>query len=139
MTRASLLCRCRCGSCPDHVLTWMALDHSLASRGRLAEVITHYAEAVRLNPKYAETHSQLATALLRQDRPGQAVVHDTWALYNVAIAEEPRRHAVLISRAWSERPGHRGIPAREGHRAERENLATGFGGGALGRCRPVAR
>jgi protein O-mannosyl-transferase len=56
------------------------LGHALAAEGRLDEAITHYTEAVRIRPGYAEAHNNLGLALTRQGRIDEAIPHYTEAL-----------------------------------------------------------
>jgi tetratricopeptide (TPR) repeat protein len=56
------------------------LGHALAKRGRFAEAVPHYVEALRLKPDYAEAHNNLGYALADQDRVREAIAHYSEAL-----------------------------------------------------------
>jgi Flp pilus assembly protein TadD len=59
------------------------LGTSLARRGRLAEAVPHFEDALRLEPGNFLAHNNLGVALMVQDRLAEAVVH-----YQKAIALE---------------------------------------------------
>ncbi len=56
------------------------LGVALASLGRTAEAVGHYAEAVRLAPGFAEAHNNLGNALARSGRIPEALAHYEEAL-----------------------------------------------------------
>ena len=70
------------------------LGHALASEGRLDEAISHYGEAVRIHPGYAEAHNNLGLALARQGNIDEAMPHYTEAM---------RVHAGLLRGTWQSR------------------------------------
>jgi predicted TPR repeat methyltransferase len=64
------------------------LGLALAKQGRLTEAISHYSEALRINPAWAEAHNMLGNALAGQGNLQQAVFHYSEALrINPAMAE----------------------------------------------------
>jgi tetratricopeptide (TPR) repeat protein len=56
------------------------LASALGRRGRLAEAIAHYRQALRLNPDLAEPHVGLGLALARQGQLEEAIAHYRQAL-----------------------------------------------------------
>jgi Tfp pilus assembly protein PilF len=64
------------------------LGLALAKQGRPKEAISHYSEALRINPAWAEAHNILGNALARQGNLRRAVSHYSEALrINPAMAE----------------------------------------------------
>jgi len=57
-----------------------ALGNALASKGKLAEAIAHYREALRFKPDFADAHNNLGNALTRQGKPEEAIAHFQEAL-----------------------------------------------------------
>lgn len=49
------------------------LGYALADQGRIDEAITHYREAIALQPSFAEPHANLGIALARQGRVDEAI------------------------------------------------------------------
>ena len=76
----------------------MALGSLLQDKGDAAEAMTHYSEAVRLKPDFAEAHNKLGTTLADQGKTVEAVPHFVEAirlkpdfpeaLYNLALFEQ---------------------------------------------------
>jgi len=72
----------------------------LGQTGHLTEAIPHFEQALRINPRYAEAHSNLGFALQGLGRPAEAVAHyqealrlqagprgSPWQLGNVLVAQ----------------------------------------------------
>ena len=64
------------------------LAHALTRRGRLGEAVTHYSEALRLKPEFAEAHNNLGVVLADQGRADEATLHYTEALRLIPDYEE---------------------------------------------------
>jgi hypothetical protein len=56
------------------------LATALGEQGKLDEAISHYRQAVRINPNYANGHNNLGLTLTKQGKFNEAVVHFTEAL-----------------------------------------------------------
>ncbi|MCE9547952.1 MAG: tetratricopeptide repeat protein [Planctomycetia bacterium] len=57
---------------PRAYLNWGA---TLADQGHMDEAVSHYQEALQINPHYAEAHNNWAAALQRQGRLEEAIIH----------------------------------------------------------------
>lgn len=73
-------CRATIASNPAAWLAYNNLGAALAARGKPAEAIPHYREALRLRPVYAEAHSNLGNALAATGDLAGAVEHHRAAL-----------------------------------------------------------
>ena len=68
--------------------------HVASVRGQLDEALSAYAEAATIAPERATPHTSAGTALMRQQRPADALRH-----YSRAVALAPRDDAALLGRA----------------------------------------
>ncbi len=59
----------------DNQIAQFGLGAALSKQGRTADAITHYYEALRLNPYYAKAHNNLGLALAKQGRTADAITH----------------------------------------------------------------
>ena len=64
----------------DSAVVHNDLGNARAQQERLEEAASHYSEALRLRPAYADAHNNLANALVEQDKVEEAVVHSSAAL-----------------------------------------------------------
>ena len=71
------------------------LGAALWTLGRREEALKEFAEAVRLNPRYAEAHYRLGTALWGTGRQKEAAVH-----LAEALRLEPNNAEILNGVAW---------------------------------------
>ncbi len=81
---------------PDNFLAHDFLGRSLWNQGRTAEAAVHFAEAVRLNPRFPDAHNNLGLVLAQQGRLDEAAteyraairIHPGWgaALNNLGVA-----------------------------------------------------
>ncbi|MBM4247032.1 MAG: tetratricopeptide repeat protein [Deltaproteobacteria bacterium] len=104
------------------------LGEALAARGRREDAARHYAEAVRLNPRYAPALNNLANTLAQQGRTVEAEVR-----YREALAsrrELPEAHnglGVLLAERGQYAEAidryRRALELREGYAEARVNLA----------------
>jgi len=63
------------GKCPTNPLARNNLGSALVADGRRAEALPHFAEAVRLNPRFANARNNLGVALAQDGRLEEAVRH----------------------------------------------------------------
>jgi tetratricopeptide (TPR) repeat protein len=68
--------------------------HVAALRGQIDAALLAYAEAARIAPERSTPHSSAGTALLRRNRPAEALRQ-----YDVALSLTPRDEAALLGRA----------------------------------------
>ncbi len=68
--------------------------HVASLRGHLDEALTAYAEAAAIAPERSTPHASMGTALLRRERPADALGH-----YGVALQLAPRDESALLGRA----------------------------------------
>ena len=64
----------------NNSLSQNGLGVALARRGKSREAIVHYAEALRINPHFADAHNNLGNVLVRQGKYQEAIAHYTEAL-----------------------------------------------------------
>jgi tetratricopeptide (TPR) repeat protein len=63
-----------------------------AEQGRLTEAISHYQQALAIDPSYAKAHGNWGAALARQGRVGEAIGH-----YRQALDMDPQAGAVHVN------------------------------------------
>ncbi len=68
--------------------------HVASLRGHLDEALAAYAEAAAIAPERSTPHASMGTALLRRERPADALGH-----YGVALQLAPRDESALLGRA----------------------------------------
>jgi len=68
----------------------------LTKQGKIQEALTHFTEAVRTNPNYAEAHFNLGIALLRRGKIPEAIVY-----FNQALRINPKDARVHQNLGWS--------------------------------------
>jgi tetratricopeptide (TPR) repeat protein len=75
------------------------MGRALMKKGRIELAIRHYTEALRINPDFAEAHSDLADALTKKGKFTEAIEHYIEALRinpNEKNAREGRKTALLL-------------------------------------------
>src|SRR5947208_3390586 len=65
---------------PDSPVAQNHFGYELDRRGKLAEAIDHYRQALRIKPDYALAHTNWGAALGRQGKPAEAIDHYRQAL-----------------------------------------------------------
>ena len=69
------------------------LGRLLVDRGDIADGLSIYREAIRINPQYRKARVNLAELLLRQNRPAQAITH-----FAEALQVEPDDASTLVAK-----------------------------------------
>jgi Flp pilus assembly protein TadD len=64
------------------------LGGALAAQGRTEEAISHYREAIRIDPKLVSGHNNLGVALMKTGKPEEAIAH-----YQEALRIDPENAA----------------------------------------------
>jgi tetratricopeptide (TPR) repeat protein len=75
---------------PDNFLAHNFVGRSLWTQGRADEAVVHFAEAVRLNPRFPDSRNNLGLALARQGRLDEAINE-----YRAAIRLDPGKGEAL--------------------------------------------
>jgi len=102
----------------DNSLAHFNLGAELERQGKIPEAISHYLEALRIEPEYADAHCNLASALIKSsipDRLQQSRIHLTEAIrINPAFAEAYNVSGVnyMLQGQWNEAAGQFSEAAR---------------------------
>ncbi len=83
---------------PDAEVAYNSLGVGLVSRGKLADAIDQFREAIRLRPTYVEAHNNLGTALAFQGKRDEAVEQFQQALTLQPEYAEARRNLGIVQR-----------------------------------------
>ena len=76
---------------PEYVEAHVNLGNALAAQGQTAAAVTHYMEALRLQPGYAEIHYNIALALLNVPGRGNEAAAQLEAYLRIRPGNEAAR------------------------------------------------
>jgi len=80
------------------------LGYNLLQQGKIQEAITHYTEALRIDPSYAEAHYNLGVALAKQGNIQEAMSHYSDALkLNPNYADAHNNLGIILARQGKNR------------------------------------
>jgi tetratricopeptide (TPR) repeat protein len=83
----------------DNSRIHLNLGYNLLQQGNIQEAITHYTEALRIDPRFAEAHYNMGVALAKQGKSQEAIAHYAEALkLNPNYADAHNNLGIILAR-----------------------------------------